>query len=74
MLIVECPHCSVSIEIEQINCRVFRCGFFKISKECINPHSSKEECDKYVRENQIYGCGKPFYLNEDNTTVKCDYI
>ncbi len=70
MLIVECPPCSVSIEIEKINCRVFRCGILKKSNEQINPHSSQ----KYVLESKIYGCGKPFYLQENNTTIPCEYI
>jgi len=51
----------------------------------INPHSTKEECEHYVRNNMIYGCGKPFRIvvknenNENNekkeyAAVICEYI
>jgi hypothetical protein len=74
MLIIECPHCSVTIEIVQINCRIFRCGVLKNTQEPIDPHSSKEKCEYYISKEEIYGCFKPFYLKEDNSTCKCDYI
>jgi hypothetical protein len=28
----------------------------------------------YVIESKIYGCGKPFYLQENNATIPCEYI
>ena len=43
----------------------------------INPHLPKDECDRLVRENLIFGCGRPFILNLQNGTYvacKCDYI
>ena len=67
-----CPHCSEGIEVEstQVNCRIFRHGAFFtktpdniiIPTTQINPHSSKEECDRLVENNLIIGCGKPFEL------------
>ena len=51
--------------------------------EQIDPHACKEVCDNLVKNNEIYGCGKPFKLfwnkNPTNNVVdfyaeKCDYI
>jgi len=78
MYFFECPHCKCLIEVskDQINCRIFRHGVFKSSLEQINPHSSKEECDEFVRKELIIGCGKPFRLTEDDppVAVPCGYI
>ena len=73
MSIIKCPNCEISIEVLEINCRIFRCGVIKETMEQINPHSSKEECDQYVKNDLIYGCGKPFYFDGINTTVY-DYL
>lgn len=43
----------------------------------INPHMSKQECDKLKEQDLIYGCGKPFKLINENSkwiTIECDYI
>jgi hypothetical protein len=76
-LIIICPHCNVPVIIEKINCAIFRHGIFKKNGKQINPHSTKELCDYYIRENKIYGCGKPFrIIAKDNSFVSeiCDYI
>lgn len=39
----------------------------------INPHASKEECERLVREGLIYGCGGAFRF-DGKTVEKCDYI
>ena len=44
--IVTCPHCVQSIEVLEVNCRIFRCGILKSNYTQINPHLSKVECDK----------------------------
>jgi len=68
-IIVECPHCKNLVEIIQLNCRIFRhavdANFIQLS-----PHAPKEICEKQT----VYGCGKPFRINENNEAVKCDYI
>ena len=71
-LVIECPHCHDSIIIykNEINCRIFRHAVFK-NGEQVNPHASKEECERLV---DIYGCGKPFQLNEKDEPEICDYI
>jgi len=59
---VNCPHCDLLIEIDQINCGIFRCGIYKNSYFQIPPHSTREECDRLKINNLIHGCGKPFKI------------
>jgi len=69
--IYNCPHCNISIEVIEINCAIFRCGVYKSTGQQVEPHLSKEECDKIITK--IWGCGKPFQL-VNGTLVKCHYI
>jgi hypothetical protein len=74
---VQCPHCKEYIIIEQINCAIFRHGILKLNFQQINPHLSKNECDELKEKDLIYGCGKPFKLeNKDNVwiAIECEYI
>ena len=75
-LVIECPHCHDSIIIykNEINCRIFRHAVFKSNGEPINPHTSKEECEKLVETGSVHGCGKPFQLNEKDEPEICEYI
>ncbi len=61
-LIVICPHCNDDIIIEEINCSIFRHAVIKTTLMQINPHSSKEICDKLLENNSIFGCGIPFKI------------
>jgi len=72
-MIVDCPHCFASILIAEVNCAIFRHGVFKETHEQIPPHLPKEECDALVRDDRIFGCGKPFKL-VDGKAVECEYI
>lgn len=75
--IIICPHCKDYVLIDKINCAIFRHGTFKKNGKQINPHTSKELCDKYIQHNLIYGCGKPFkivIINDTLDTEICDYI
>ena len=73
-LIITCPHCDDPIIIDQLNCKIFRHGVFKKTNQQINPHASKIECDEYLTNDLIYGCGKPFRIIDNNTVEICDYI
>jgi len=76
-MIVKCPHCSILIYIEQINCGIFRCGILCDTFEQIPPHSPKEICDELFLNNKIFGCGKPFKVEIIETeliAIICDYI
>ena len=74
---IECPCCNQSIEILAVNCGIFRCGVMKETHNQIDPHLSKIDCEILVRDDKLYGCGKPFRLVKDEGTwspVACDYI
>jgi len=76
-IIVTCPHCQEFIEILQINCAIFRHAIFKVSGQQIDPHSSKEVCEQYIKDGIIFGCGKPFKVivkNDHFFTEICEYI
>ena len=76
-LIIKCPNCKDFVLIEQLNCRIFRHGVLKNNGQNIPPHSNKEMCNFYIKNNLIYGCGKPFKIIEENKELKaviCDYI
>jgi hypothetical protein len=75
--ILTCPHCKDLVLIKKINCAIFRHGILKKNGKQINPHSPKDLCDYYIKNDLIYGCGKPFrILNNDGVleTEICDYI
>ena len=79
LTIIECPHCQQSIEILELNCRIFRCGIYKRNFCQIDPHMPKIFCEELVANNAIYGCGKPFKIeiinqlqNEKNAENKND--
>ena len=83
-IIVMCPNCFNYIQIlkKDFNCKIFRHGIFKDSNKQIDPHLSKKECDELIKNDKIYGCGKPFMLKEEIDekgtinyfAIKCDYI
>lgn len=75
--IVSCPHCKEYVEILQINCAIFRHGTFKVSGQQIDPHLSKDLCDQYIKDELIFGCGKPFkvFFKEGILVAEiCEYI
>ena len=78
MFIIKCPHCNDYIFIEELNCKIFRHGVLISNGKQIDPHSSKEDCDFFILNKMIYGCGKPFRMiltNEDEFKVEiCEYI
>ena len=77
-IIIICPHCNVEILVyeNEIKCAIFRHGIYKDTYKQINPHLSRELCEKLINDNLIIGCGKPFQLIKKNNTWKaeiCDY-
>ena len=74
---VDCPHCHEPFELssEDLNCCIFRHGWFVENGNPIPPHATKQQCDHWVTTREVFGCGKPFRYNKDtNTTEVCDYI
>ena len=75
-IVINCPHCNDIILIEELNCKIFRHGVFKNGVQ-INQHASKIECDNYITNNLIYGCGLPFIIISIDNNYKaeiCNYI
>lgn len=75
--IIECPHCEKYILIEYINCAIFRHAYYKTNHTQINPHTSKEECQRLIENDLIIGCGGPFRIDLSSgkpVAVICDYI
>jgi len=74
-IVVKCPHCNddILIFLTELNCRIFRHGIYKSNFEQIDPHLDMEKCNELVSKDMIYGCGKPFEINEDNSVIICDY-
>ena len=75
--IVTCPHCLDYIIIQKINCGIFRHGVFISNGKQIDPHANKEMCDNYIVNKEIYGCGKPYQVIEEegqHKAIICDYI
>jgi hypothetical protein len=75
-LVINCPHCQgcMIIHKNEINCRIFRHGVMIKTQKQINPHEKKHICDMLKKNDLIYGCGKPFRLNNDNIPEICEYI
>ena len=73
----KCPHCNEDVIISQVNCAIFRHGIYKHNLQQIDPHTSKELCDQYIKDDLIYGCGKPFkvIVKDGHFFAEiCDYI
>ena len=77
-IVVACPHCGGVVDVESINCAIFRHGTFKRNGSQIPPHARKADCDQWIERNEIYGCGRPFRVVRDISgawiAVACEYI
>jgi hypothetical protein len=78
-ILIECPHCKEQIQIfkNEINCSIFRHAVFKDTMEQVNPHLSKDECERLKEADRVFGCCKPFKIViKDNQYYGeiCDYI
>jgi hypothetical protein len=76
---LECPHCKnyFIVNEKEINCGIFRHAVYKKNIKPINPHETKENCEKLIKEELIYGCAKPFKISkqENKYVIEiCDYI
>ena len=70
-----CPHCRQMcvVKKEDIRCTIFRHAVFKKNLSFVNPHASKEICERWVLEDRVYGCAKPFKF-DGKKVEKCGYI
>jgi len=70
-MIIVCPHCHRYVEILELNCCIFRHGIFKNGNQ-IPPHCSLEEWLNFVKNDIIYGCGKPFKIVNE-IAIECSF-
>jgi len=76
-MIVICPHCKDPIIIKKINCGIFRHGVLKRTQKQMNPHTDESVCEQLIKDDLIYGCGKPFKIVVKDgllEAVECGYI
>lgn len=75
-LVITCPHCNelTMIDKKQIRCRIFRHAVYKNSNKPVDPHLSRQKCESLVKHKKVFGCCKPFRLNNENVPEICDYI
>jgi len=74
MFQVTCPQCQglVIIEENEVNCAIFRHGVFRNSGQPIPPHSKLDQCQRWVENNEIWGCGAAFSLNKSTLETKLE--
>jgi hypothetical protein len=78
--IFRCLHCEeyFIINRNEFNCKILRHAVYKHNMEPINPHLPKDDCDRLVKEDLVYGCAKPLMIiqknNEDFNVEICNYI
>jgi hypothetical protein len=70
-----CPHCTWPMDLDPIACGTFIHGFIITEgHKQIDPHASKETCEKYIQEGKVEGCGKRILIikshNSDELIVK----
>ncbi len=74
-----CPHCNdfIIVNINEINCGIFRHAVFKENMNPINPHETQINCEDFVQKKLVFGCAKPFQITkqEDKYVITiCGYI
>jgi hypothetical protein len=59
-----CPACGICLEIEALNCKIFRCGVTKSGQ--VGPHASLAEMQALQQNGEwVSGCGAPLRYRED---------
>lgn len=71
-----CLHCGEPFVIRdsEFNCRILRHGVYRDTMQPMNPHAPKEECERLIHEEKIYGCGKPLRITAANVLEMCNYV
>jgi hypothetical protein len=68
----------VVVHANEVNCQIFRHAALKTTGEQVNPHASKEELERLVEQNLVYGCGRPFRMIKErgawSYAEECGYI
>lgn len=78
MYYFECPHCHAMCQVhhDDIRCTIFRHAVWKAGNDrhrFVPSHASQEECERWVREDAVWGCTKPFRFDGKRVEI-CDYL
>lgn len=77
-IIVKCPyedcHTEILIYRNEINCRIFRHAVYAATGEQVPPHLDKQSCEDLLSKKLVWGCCRPFRLNEQGLPEICDYL
>ena len=70
-----CPNCTGPVQVHktEIRCTIFRHAVYKQTLAFVNPHASRTECERWLREGLVYGCARPFKFDGKQVQT-CDYI
>ena len=72
--IFSCPYseCGLGILVHknEICCQLFVHAIDKVTFSPINPHINKEEMDKLIEGKKILGCGKAFFFDGKNLSLR----
>jgi phage FluMu protein Com len=71
----KCPHCKdvCMVHKKDIRCTIFRHAVYKKDMQFVPPHALKEECERWLKEDLVYGCTKPFKFDGNEIKI-CNYI
>lgn len=67
---INCPYCNQQIEIITYACRIYRHGYYKKTMKQIGQHCKERTVECLLKKDKIYGCGRQFRINGDNTIDK----
>ena len=70
-----CPHCNTMCQVHKkdIRCTIFRHAVYKKNLSFVDPHATETQCSKWIEDDVVYGCGKPFKFDGESIE-KCGYI
>ena len=66
-----CPHCNTQLDFNPIACGTAIHGYLINEKyKQVDPHASREVCEKYIHANAIAGCGKRILITKSENTLQ----
>ena len=69
---VACPHCGGMVEVESVNCGIFRHAIRAKpgEKPVQEPHAKKATLEEWKKKGWLLGCGLPFVIDKKTHEVK----
>ena len=73
-----CPHCltDILVNINELNCKIFRHAIYKTNFEQVNPHLCQKDCEFLLSNDLVYGCCKPIEIitkDDKQYAIICNY-